>query len=128
MKTVLVGVCLSLCLTAAADAAVEFKTVAMNGTSAPVVVMIPAGLAMKIVSCVYEGIDTVNGVLVSPSLTYFPGTQTQGADLHGTLLKQILQQDPQGFLLAGPGKMTFNGSRSLTGGFFVNYELVPSSL
>jgi hypothetical protein len=77
--------------------------------------MIPAGLAMKIVSCAYEGVDTVNGVLVSPSLTYFPGTQTQGADLHSTLLKLILQQDPQGFLLAGPGKVTFNGSRSLNG-------------
>ncbi len=127
MKTVLGVVCLSLCLTAAVDAAVEIKTVGMNGTSAPVVVMIPAGQAMKILSCVYEGIETINGVLVSPSLTYFPGTQTQGADLHGTLLKQILQQDPQGFLLAGPGKVTFNGSRSLTGGFFVNYQLVPSS-
>jgi|GEM_PF-2343031 len=126
MKIVFGAVCLSLCLAAAATAAVEIKTVGMNGTSAPVVVMIPAGQAMKILSCVYEGIDTVNGVLVSPSLTYFPGTQTQGADLHGTLLKQILQQD-QGFLLAGPGKVTFNGSRSLTGGFFVNYQLVPSS-
>jgi hypothetical protein len=127
MKIVLCAVCLSLWLTAAATAAVEFKTVGMNATSAPVVVMIPAGLAMKIVSCVYEGIDTVNGVLVSPSLTYFPGTQTQGADLHGTLLRQILQQNPQGFLLAGPGKVTFNGSRSLTGGFFVNYEMVEAS-
>jgi hypothetical protein len=127
MKTVLGVVCLSLYLTAAADAAVEIKTVGMNGTSASVVVTIPAGQAMKILSCVYEGIDSVNGTLVSPSLTYFPGTQTQGADLHGTLLKQILQQDPQGFLLAGPGKVTFNGSRSLTGGFFVNYQLVPSS-
>jgi uncharacterized protein YraI len=58
MKSVFGAVCLSLCLAAAADAAVEIKTVGMNGTSAPVVVMIPAGQAMKILSCVYEGIDT----------------------------------------------------------------------
>jgi len=43
MKIVLGAVCLSLCLAAGATAAVEIKTVGMNGTSAPVVVMIPAG-------------------------------------------------------------------------------------
>ena len=124
MKIALAGITLSFGLTLAAYAG-DVKTVAMNATSSPVVVTIAAGQMMKISSCVYEGIDSINGVPTSPSLTYMPGTQTQGADLHGQALRQILQQD-QAFYLAGPGKVTFNGSRSLTGGFFVDYEMVPS--
>jgi hypothetical protein len=125
MKIALCGISLSFWLTLAAYAG-DVKTVAMNATASPVVVTIAAGQMMKISSCVYEGIDSVNGVPTSPSLTYVPGTQTQGADLHGQTLRQILQQQDQAFCLAGPGKVTFNGSRSLTGGFFVSYEMVPS--
>ncbi len=123
MRIVLGCIGFSLWLTVAASAG-ELKTVGISGQSPPVVVTIPAGRMMRIVSCVYEGVDTINGVLVSSTLTYTPGTQTQGADLHATLLKQILQQDPQGFSLVGPAKVTFTG-RSATG-FFVNYEMVSS--
>ena len=80
---------------------------------------------MRIVTCVYEGVDSINGVLVSPTLTFTPSGQSQGADLHATILRQLLQQDPQGFYLAGPAKVTFNG-RSATG-LFVNYEMVSST-
>ena len=123
MKNALCVICLVLSLTVAAFA-VELKSVGINGQAQPVVVTIPAGQTMRIVTCVYEGVDSINGVLVSPTLTFVPGTQAQGADLHASILRQFLQQDPQGFYLAGPGRVTFN-ARSATG-FFVNYELISS--
>src|SRR4051812_20778387 len=124
MKIVLGVVCLSLCLTVAAVAG-ELKTIGVSGASNPAVVTIPAGQMMRIVTCVYEGVDSINGVLVSPTLTYTPNGQSQGADLHATILKQLLQQDPQGFYLVGPAKVTFTG-KSATG-FFVNYEMLSST-
>ena len=123
MKIVLGCIGFSLWLTAAAFAG-ELKTVGINGQSPPAVVTIAAGQMMRIVTCVYEGVDSINGVLVSPTLTFTPSGQSQGADLHATILRQLLQQDPQGFYLVGPAKVTFNG-RSATG-FLVNYEMVSS--
>ncbi|HEV7507893.1 MAG TPA: hypothetical protein VGS07_23620 [Thermoanaerobaculia bacterium] len=124
MKIVLCAVCLSLCLAAAAVAG-EVKTIAMNGVPAPVVVAVAAGQMMRILACVYDGVDTVNGNPASPVLVYTPSTQTQGINLHAGLLKQALVQAPQGVYLAGPAKVVFNGA-NLSREFFLDYEIVPS--
>ncbi|MFY9821822.1 MAG: hypothetical protein WAM82_10600 [Thermoanaerobaculia bacterium] len=124
MKNVLGVVCLSLGLTVAAVAG-ELKTVGVSGTSNPAAVTIPAGQMMRILTCVYDGIDSINGIPASPTLTFTPSGQSQGADLHATILKQLLQQDLQGFYLVGPAKVTFTG-KSATG-FFVNYEMLSST-
>jgi hypothetical protein len=81
MKKMLGVMCLSLGLTSAAVAG-EVKTIVMNGVPSPIVVTVAAGQMMRILSCVYDGVESVNGNPASPLLTYTPGTQTQGVNLH----------------------------------------------